>query len=115
MKASDPLVSHRVAGSIIFWSRVVAVASLVIVLGVTHCMVADPVLVAAAGGDDSAGLEQTPPGMRLVADNEYLSLYINDDTTEIAVRDKRTGSIWYSNPPDRDQNEKIARGTAKAR
>lgn len=115
MKASDTLVTYCVASKIISWSRIVAaIASVVIALGTTLCMVVAPVSTTAAGEDDDAGLGKTPPGMRLVADNEYLSLYINDDTTEIAVRDKWTDSVWYSNPPDRDQNEKIARGTAKA-
>ena len=54
-----------------------------------------------------------PDGMELVAENEYLSLYIDPDTAEISVLDKRTGSVWYSNPPDRNRMETIARGTGK--
>lgn len=44
------------------------------------------------------------PGMVLAAENDYLKLYTNTETTEIAVYDKTTGQITYSNPPDRDQD-----------
>lgn len=53
--------------------------------------------------------------MELVTQNDYLSLYINRSTTEIAVLDNESGDVWYSNPPDFDNNEKIARGATKAR
>lgn len=39
-------------------------------------------------------------GMQLAAENEYLKLYINTKTAEIAVYDKRSGTTTYSNPPD---------------
>ena len=45
------------------------------------------------------------PGMRLVADNAELSLYYSPDTTEVAVKDKRQGQIWYSNPADRNEDK----------
>lgn len=41
------------------------------------------------------------PGMDLVAETETLALYYHPDTTEVAVRDKRSDTVWYSNPPDR--------------
>lgn len=53
--------------------------------------------------DSSAGV----PGMKLVADNSELSLYYSPDTTEIAVKDKRQGEVWYSNPVNRS-DDKIA-------
>ncbi|OBZ13091.1 DUF5696 domain-containing protein [Bacillus sp. FJAT-26390] len=53
--------------------------------------------------DSSEGV----PGMKLVADNSELSLYYNADTTEIAVKDKRQGEVWYSNPANRSE-DKIA-------
>ncbi|HHU93090.1 MAG TPA: hypothetical protein GXZ20_08170 [Halanaerobiaceae bacterium] len=49
----------------------------------------------------------------LVAENEHLILYLNYDTTEVAVQEKDSGIIWYSNPPGRDKEEKVARGSDK--
>src|SRR5690554_6498313 len=49
-------------------------------------------------------------GYETVAENEYLVLLLKRETTEVAVLDKRTGTIWYSNPPARAAEEKIARG-----
>lgn len=54
----------------------------------------------AALPDSSEGV----PGMLLAADDADLSLYYNADTTEIAVKDKRTGQIWYSNPVSRNED-----------
>jgi len=50
-------------------------------------------------------------GFEKIAENEYLILYINNQTTEIAVEEKSSGEIWYSNPPDR--NTGGARGIAR--
>ena len=49
------------------------------------------------------------PGMVLGAENDNLKLYTNLKTTEIAVYDKRTGEITYSNPVDR-KDDPIASG-----
>ncbi len=46
-------------------------------------------------------------GMELVSENDYLKLYTNPTTTEIAIYDKRTKKITYSNPIDR-ANDSIA-------
>lgn len=54
----------------------------------------------AALPDSSEGV----PGMLLAADDAELSLYYNADTTEIAVKDKRTGQIWYSTPVSRNED-----------
>lgn len=51
---------------------------------------------------------QVPSDMRLVARNDFLELYINEETTEVAVKDKRSGYIWYTNPQDRDKDSKAA-------
>ena len=51
--------------------------------------------MAAAG----AAVAAVPSGMSLVAQNQYLELYIDEATTEIAVRDRASGEVWYSNPP----------------
>lgn len=37
-------------------------------------------------------------GMTLVTENEYLELYLNEATTEAAVRDKASGVVWRTNP-----------------
>ncbi len=49
----------------------------------------------------------------LITENQYLALFMKPTTTEIAVLDKRSGQVWYSNPPDRDDAETLARGTTK--
>ncbi len=54
-------------------------------------------------------------GFSVVAENEYLELYLNDETVELAVLDKQSGHIWYSNPYERDKRETVARGVTKAR
>nr|WP_208414522.1 DUF5696 domain-containing protein [Paenibacillus castaneae] len=54
--------------------------------------------------DSSKGL----PGMKLVADNSDLSLYYNTETTEIAVKDKHQGRVFYSNPVNRDEDAKAS-------
>jgi len=52
-------------------------------------------------------------GFTLVSENEYLRLYLDYNTTEMAVEEKTTGDIWYSNPQGREEVETIARGTAR--
>jgi hypothetical protein len=42
--------------------------------------------------------------MELAADNESLMLYMNRETAEIAVKDKRDGYIWFSNPVGRSDD-----------
>ena len=37
----------------------------------------------------------------LAAASEYLNLYFNPETTEIAVEDIQTGNLWFSNPQNR--------------
>lgn len=51
--------------------------------------------------DSSKGV----PGMELVAQNSDLGLYFQPETTEVAVLDKRQGQVWYSNPPERNEDE----------
>ena len=51
--------------------------------------------------------------MEPVAENEYLVLYMNPETTEIAVYNKASRDVWYSNPPDWETQETTARGAAK--
>lgn len=53
------------------------------------------------------------PGMVLVAENDTLKLYTNTETTEIAVYEKESGNITYSNPVERD-SDAIAAGVNAA-
>ena len=45
----------------------------------------------------------------LVAESSQLQLYINPETAEIAVVEVADGTVWYSNPPNRDREETVAR------
>ena len=42
------------------------------------------------------------PGFKLVTENEYLKLYTDTNTCNVAVYDKRDGSISYTNPVNAD-------------
>jgi hypothetical protein len=43
-------------------------------------------------------------GFTLVEQNNYLELYINSKTAEVAVKNKENGYMWYSNPQNRSQD-----------
>ncbi|MDR9853120.1 DUF5696 domain-containing protein [Paenibacillus sp. VCA1] len=55
---------------------------------------------------ESARFESNAEGWNLITENEDLALYIDPETTETAVKDKRSGQMWYSNPQDRDEDKK---------
>jgi len=57
--------------------------------------------VAFAESGGSQADTTVPETMKMVAENDYLALYIDEESTEVAVRDKKTGRVWYTNPPDR--------------
>ncbi|MCL1878644.1 MAG: DUF5696 domain-containing protein [Defluviitaleaceae bacterium] len=40
------------------------------------------------------------PGMLQAAQSEFLELYVNPETTNIAVFDRRNGYTWHSSPPE---------------
>jgi len=40
------------------------------------------------------------PGMTLVTDNDILKLYVDVQTANVAIYDKRNGHVTYTNPPD---------------
>ena len=40
--------------------------------------------------------------MELVAENDNMALYLNEDEAAIALEDKNTGEIWWSNPINAD-------------
>ena len=52
-------------------------------------------------------------GFYKVAENEYLELYVDGESAEIAVKDKDSAMMWYSNPKDRE-NDYIASGDSIA-
>jgi len=52
------------------------------------------------------------PGMKGVAENDHLQLFVDDQTGSIAVHNKLSGEIWHSNPPDRD-TDSLATGVNK--
>lgn len=54
-------------------------------------------------------------GMENKLENRYLSFYLNEETTEFAVKKKETGEVWYSNPPLRESQEEMVSGQAKQR
>ncbi|HPU63095.1 MAG TPA: DUF5696 domain-containing protein [Mobilitalea sp.] len=66
------------------------------------------------GSEFEAIWEEKPSveNMVLVAENEYLKLYTNTETAEVAVFDKRNGKIVYSNPADADRDP-VANDTNK--
>ncbi|MDR9855163.1 DUF5696 domain-containing protein [Paenibacillus sp. VCA1] len=51
-------------------------------------------------------------GMKGVAENERLRLFVDEKTGVIAVLNKQSGEIWYSNPPERDKDP-LASGVNK--
>jgi hypothetical protein len=42
--------------------------------------------------------------MELVAENEYLQMYLDPVETDVAIREKSSGEIWYTNPADSEQD-----------
>jgi hypothetical protein len=58
--------------------------------------------------------KETNKGIEKVAENEFLELSINNDTTEIYVKDKKTGKLWTSNPRNANMDS-IANPENKAR
>ncbi len=68
------------------------------------------ILIIFVGSSASAEIE----GYDSIAENEHLILLMDKNTTEIAIQDRETGQVWYSNPADREEVETLARGNAKA-
>ncbi|HPT92284.1 MAG TPA: DUF5696 domain-containing protein [Limnochordia bacterium] len=51
--------------------------------------------------------QELPNGYVVVAENEYLQLYLNESTTEIAVANRASGRVWYSNPNNTKAQEQL--------
>ncbi|HPV01168.1 MAG TPA: hypothetical protein PK127_01640, partial [Clostridiales bacterium] len=60
--------------------------------------------VAFADSGSSQADTTVPETMKMVAENDHLQLYIDEETTVVAVRDKKTGKVWHTNPPDRNED-----------
>ncbi len=72
-----------------------------------------PPAARAAAGEAFAKPATALAGMEGVVSNGRLSLYYDETTAGIAVRHEATGRIWYSNPPDREEDP-LAQGSVKA-
>lgn len=57
-----------------------------------------------AASSNSAEEQAALSMMDKAAENEYLILYVNNATAEVAVKDKRSDYIWFSNPPEREKD-----------
>ena len=55
-----------------------------------------------------ADTDNKVPGFDLVAENDYLKLYTDTKTGNVAVYDKRDGSITYSNPLTEDEGKNVS-------
>ncbi len=64
---------------------------------------------------DADGYDTTlASGFEKVLEDEKSALHFNSKTAEVALEDKQTGQIWYSNPQDRDL-ETMVDGTTRLR
>lgn len=61
----------------------------------------------------SATSADVPERFQLMAEDRGLALYLDPETTEIAVLDRESGALWFSNPQDIATEEKIARGAPR--
>lgn len=52
----------------------------------------------------SANSKAKVEGMKLVADNGKLALFINETSTEIALVKLDTNEVWFSSPPEREED-----------
>lgn len=58
---------------------------------------------------DGTYTPQTPPeGMELVAQDGFVAMFADMSTGLFAVEDMRSGTLWYSNPVDREEDEVAA-------
>lgn len=52
----------------------------------------------------AAFVDRRLEGMIGIAENDFLQLFVDQETADIAIINKENDEIWYSNPPDRDQD-----------
>ncbi|WP_160040016.1 DUF5696 domain-containing protein [Paenibacillus sp. USDA918EY] len=46
--------------------------------------------------------------MEVAAENDRLKLFVNRETAEIAVQEKENGYVWFTNPPQRNEDPKAS-------
>ena len=61
-------------------------------------VIADPVLLLCLDAELAAYGQELPNGYVVVAENEYLQLYLNESTTEIAVANRASGRVCTAIP-----------------
>ncbi|MDQ0892224.1 hypothetical protein QFZ81_007312 [Paenibacillus sp. V4I9] len=61
-----------------------------------------------AVSSNTAEEQRALEAMELITQNEFLMLYVKRETAEVAVKDKRDGYIWFSNPVDREKDPKAS-------
>ncbi len=54
--------------------------------------------------ENSVYEEEAVSAMKKIGDNDYLELYFDEVDTKIAVRDKRSGALWFSNPVNEEED-----------
>lgn len=59
---------------------------------------------ARAAGDSSAGGQEIPNRMELIASDDRLELWLDEELADFAVKVKDTGDIWFSNPQGADED-----------
>lgn len=64
-----------------------------------------PVLAAES---PSSGGQEIPERMELIASDESLELWLDEEMADFAVRVKGTGDIWFSNPQGADEDPKAS-------
>lgn len=73
--------------------------------GILICQGSTEIVKAEQTGDKKNSYEtEALAEMKLVAENESLELYFDETETDIAVREKKTKEVWFSNPVDTEQD-----------
>ncbi|MFC3341497.1 DUF5696 domain-containing protein [Paenibacillus abyssi] len=62
----------------------------------------------AAGSEAKFLSGSAVPGMKLAAETDALAMYFHEETTEIAVVDKKSGKVWRTNPETRNEDMKAS-------
>ncbi|MGN0142198.1 MAG: DUF5696 domain-containing protein [Roseburia sp.] len=77
----------------------------VLLAGILICQSSAEIVKAEPNGEKQNDYETAAlADMKLIAENESLELYFDEIETDIAVREKKSGEVWFSNPPDMEQD-----------
>jgi len=55
----------------------------------------------------TAFADEVAPDFVMQAENEYLVLYLNEQSAAVAVQVKSSGSVWYTNPVDWENDPRV--------